>query len=59
MKAVVSMVIYHGRILFTKKYLLLQIKNLELCFPLTQINTNWVAGFVDSEGNHIELTAPI
>lgn len=36
-----------------------KIKKLELCFPLTQINTNWVVEFVDSEGNHIELTAPI
>ncbi|MCM1251444.1 MAG: VOC family protein [Clostridium sp.] len=36
-----------------------KIKNLELCFPLTQINTNWVVEFVDSEGNHIELTSPI
>lgn len=36
-----------------------KIKELELCFPLTQINTNWVVEFVDSEGNHIELTAPI
>ena len=36
-----------------------KIKNLKLCFPLTKINANWVAEFVDSEGNHIELTAPI
>lgn len=36
-----------------------KIENLELCFPLTQINTNWVVEVVDSEGNHIELTAPI
>lgn len=34
-------------------------KGLELCFPLTQIKSNWVAEFVDSEGNHIELTAPV
>ena len=27
----------------------------ELCFPLTQIGKNWVAEFVDSEGNHIEV----
>ena len=30
----------------------------EICFPLTQIKQNWVAEIVDSEGNHIELTAP-
>ena len=27
----------------------------ELCFPLTRIGKNWVAEFVDSEGNHIEV----
>ncbi len=31
----------------------------EICFPLTQIKTNWVAEFIDSEGNHIEVTAPV
>lgn len=36
-----------------------KIEGLELCFPLTRIRDNWVAEFVDSEGNHIELTAPI
>ena len=36
-----------------------KIKNLKLCFPLTKINNNWVVEFIDSEGNHIELTAPI
>ena len=30
----------------------------EICFPLTQIGKNWVVEFVDSEGNHIEMTAP-
>lgn len=30
----------------------------EICFPLTRIKQNWVAEIVDSEGNHIELTAP-
>ena len=30
----------------------------EICFPLTRIKDNWVAEFVDSEGNHIEITAP-
>ena len=30
----------------------------EICFPLTVIGSNWVAEISDSEGNHIELTAP-
>lgn len=34
-------------------------KDLQICFPLTQIGENWVIEFVDSEGNHIELTTPI
>ena len=33
--------------------------NKEICFPLTKINKNWVAEFVDSEGNHIEVYTPI
>ena len=36
-----------------------KIKDLEICFPLTKIGGNWVAEFVDTEGNHIEITAPI
>ena len=36
-----------------------KLDGLEICFPLTQIGKNWVAEFVDSEGNHIEITAPI
>lgn len=36
-----------------------KIQSLELCFPLTRIKNNWVAEFIDSEGNHIELTAPL
>lgn len=36
-----------------------KIRNLELCFPLTRIKDNWVVEFVDSEGNHVELTAPV
>ena len=31
----------------------------EICFPLTRIKDNWVAEFIDSEGNHIEVTAPV
>ncbi|HCW52873.1 MAG TPA: glyoxalase [Clostridium sp.] len=36
-----------------------KITNVEVCFPLTKIGSNWVAEFVDSEGNHIEITTPI
>lgn len=36
-----------------------KIQNLELCFPLTEIGNNWVVEFIDSEGNHIELTTPV
>lgn len=31
----------------------------EICFPLTKIGKNWVAEFVDSEGNHIEVYTKI
>lgn len=27
----------------------------KICFPVTRIGKNWVAEFVDSEGNHIEV----
>lgn len=37
----------------------LKIQNKEICFPLTGIGNNWVVEFVDPEGNHIEMTAPI
>lgn len=36
-----------------------KIKGLEICFPLTKINNNWVVEIVDTETNHIEITAPI
>lgn len=36
-----------------------KIKDLEICFPLTKIGNNYVAEFIDSEGNHIEITSPI
>ena len=36
-----------------------KIKEQEICFPLTQIGDNWVVEIVDSESNHIEITAPI
>lgn len=36
-----------------------KIANLEICFPLTAIGNNWVVEIVDSEGNHLEITAPI
>lgn len=35
-----------------------KIKSMNLCFSLKKIGGNWVAEFVDSEGNHIEITAP-
>lgn len=34
-------------------------KNLSVVFPLTQINCNWVIEVMDSEQNHIEITAPV
>ena len=36
-----------------------KINGKEICFPLTQIKKRWVAEIVDSEGNHIEITAPV
>lgn len=33
-------------------------EGLKIVFPLAEIGTNWVTEFEDSEGNHIELTAP-
>ena len=36
-----------------------KIENLEICFPITKIGDNYVAEFVDSEGNHIELTTKV
>lgn len=32
-----------------------KISDKEICFPVTRIGKNWVAEFVDSEGNHIEV----
>ncbi|KAB1439804.1 VOC family protein [Candidatus Galacturonibacter soehngenii] len=37
------------------KILNAKISDLEICFPLTKIKDVWVAEFVDSEGNHIEI----
>lgn len=36
-----------------------KISDLKIVFPLTKIGTNWVTEFEDSEGNHIEMTAPV
>lgn len=36
-----------------------KISGKEICFPLTRIKNNWVAEFVDCEGNHVEVTAPV
>ena len=35
-----------------------KLSKLKIVFPLTKIGLNWVAEFEDSEGNHIEITAP-
>ena len=37
----------------------MKIQNKEICFPLTQIGKHWVVEFVDSEGNHIEMSTPV
>lgn len=36
-----------------------KLSKLKTIFPLKQIGENWVAEFEDSEGNHIEITAPV
>lgn len=36
-----------------------KIKHLKLYFPLTRIDETWVVEFIDSKGNHIEVSAPI
>lgn len=36
-----------------------KLKGLRTLFPVTQIGPNWVSEFEDSEGNHIEMTAPV
>jgi predicted enzyme related to lactoylglutathione lyase len=41
------------------KILNAKISNLEICFPLTKIKDYWVAEFIDSEGNHIEIKTRI
>ncbi len=35
-----------------------KLNGLKIVFPLRIIGDNWVSEFEDSEGNHIELTAP-
>lgn len=35
-----------------------KLSGLKFVFPLRRIGQNWVSEFEDSEGNHIELTAP-
>ena len=47
-----------GRAAFRTQVLEHKLSGIEICFPLTRINGNWVAEIVDSEGNHIEVTAP-
>lgn len=36
-----------------------KLSGLKVVFPLKMIGENWVSEFEDSEGNHIEFTAPI
>ena len=36
-----------------------KLNKLNVVFPLAKIGRNWVAEFEDSEGNHIEITAPV
>lgn len=36
-----------------------KLNGLKSVFPLQKIGRNWVSDFEDSEGNHIELTAPV
>ncbi|WP_077611109.1 VOC family protein [Clostridium sp. Marseille-P2415] len=36
-----------------------KLKGQKIVFPITQIGTNWVAEFEDSEGNHMEITSPV
>lgn len=36
-----------------------KLNRLKVIFPLKVIGENWVSEFEDSEGNHIEFTAPI
>lgn len=40
------------------KILRKKLTGLSVVFPVTRIAGNWVAEFQDSEGNHVELTAP-
>jgi len=36
-----------------------KLSKLNVVFPLSKIGENWVAEFEDSEGNRIEITAPV
>jgi len=42
-----------------KSILEYKLSNLKVLFPLAKIGENWVAEIEDSEGNHIEITAPV
>ena len=39
-------------------HLMKKLEGKKVCFPVTRIGSNWVAEFADSEGNHLEITAP-
>ncbi len=36
-----------------------KLEGLKIVFPITRIGSNWVAEFEDTEGNYIEVTAPM
>jgi predicted enzyme related to lactoylglutathione lyase len=44
---------------FFEKSVTVKDAELKIVFPLKTIGENWVSEFEDSEGNHIEVTAPI
>jgi len=41
-----------------KDFLEQKLNGLQVVFSVTKIGANWVCEFKDSEGNHIEMTAP-
>ena len=41
------------------EYMKEKLNGKEICFPITRIGNNWVAEFIDTEGNHIEITAAV
>ncbi|BBF45490.1 lactoylglutathione lyase family protein, diverged [Lachnospiraceae bacterium KM106-2] len=43
----------------SKEILEKKIEGLTIPFPVKKIGDNWVAEFIDSEGNQLEITAPV